>query len=642
MTFLPLARPKGKVEPLARCLRRRRGVRRERAYGAVCGRGAPKAASPRVTKRLQLASNRVMMPIRLAACILVGVSAWCADPPPEFTAAGIARGAEPAKMIVPGSFLSIYGRHLSAPPGTCATTVNGSDYPVEICGTQVLIGGRPTGLLYVSETQINLKVPPDLPESDRMEVRVVHNGQSSLPVTLKAGFEKTTVSLEQPAYAGLPVWLKVELPFELGSIHYPYVLGPAGFGCNEVEVRRNGVPLTLKPGSNWSRYGMVFAGNVCGSYGPTAPPLAGRLPLHLLYQMDFPGTYEVRFTLWTMPVGMLSQPQTKFRARSEWTPIELLPSTPQQRADWLQGLRNHPPEDSARVLADVLPSLLAMPGDASLEVLTGYLYHPNESVRRYAMDGLSYWPEDSTSLKLLALLHSRGPSDVMVRFLMRQPPLRAARAVEILEASLPFLKSESPVLVAGAIEAIQHGPHDGPAVLDALLESAVHVDRYADAQSAANLTQWLAETKSETAHSQIRRFVEEGRDYALAPLAAFADAKDLPLLGSTLVERASDDHLVPLPSILYSTYKDAALPYLERALSAAPGRFTSREIALQLMIAGSPTGYQFAARAIAQRGPSRMDLIQAIKGHFAELTSASDEKVIAFVKERTGEKQMPH
>ena len=98
--------------------------------------------------------------------------------------------------------------------------------------------------------------------------------------------------------------------------------------------------------------------------------------------------------------------------------------------------------DAAELLTDTLPSLLGVPDDASFQILAGYLYHPDASVRRYEMDGLSYWPEATTSENLLHLLHAKGPSDCLIRFLTRQPQFGAAHAAEIVEASLPFLDSD--------------------------------------------------------------------------------------------------------------------------------------------------------------------------------------------------------
>ncbi|MDQ6678159.1 MAG: hypothetical protein M3Z09_12775 [Acidobacteriota bacterium] len=311
------------------------------------------------------------------------------------------------------------------PSRTSRTPSDDLVYPNELCGTQVLIGDRPAGLLYVSEQQINCKVPVDALESAGADIRVVYNGQSSLPVQMKVGFEKTVVSLDRPAYTDMPVWLKVELPFE-GWIGYPSVLGPAAFGCNQVEVRRNGNLLPLLPGSGWTRYGIIVSGNVCGSYkSPSEPHNVGRMPLHLLYRFDLPGTYEVRFTLLSLPFG--AQPETDFKIRGEWTPIQVFPQKPNGRAEWLQTLREHPPTDAAELLTDTLPGLLGIPDNSSLAILTGYLYHSDASVRRYAMDGLNYWPEDLVSRTLLTLIQTKGTSGEIAYFLNWRAALRRNR-----------------------------------------------------------------------------------------------------------------------------------------------------------------------------------------------------------------------
>jgi hypothetical protein len=216
--------------------------------------------------------------------------------------------------------MSIYGRYLGS--NGCAVSGN-SSYASNPCDTQVLIGDKPAIVLFVSEGQINFKVPLDVPPSDGAELRVVYRGQASMPLTMEVGLEKTTVSVDQPAYAGMPVWLKVELPIAYGEIQYPYVFGLAGFGCNEVEVRRNGEPLPLTPVSNRAQSLRVFVGPICVSSGIESPP-AGRLPLHLLYDFHVPGTYEVRFTLRSMP--FVGPSQSGFKARSEWTSFEILPS----------------------------------------------------------------------------------------------------------------------------------------------------------------------------------------------------------------------------------------------------------------------------------------------------------------------------
>jgi len=168
--------------------------------------------------------------------LLLSAYAWSADPPPEFTAARVLRGSVSAQILVPGVRMSIQGRHLgpsgtgchgSADPQLRETLnprrldkrfVDTLIFPTELCGVQVFIGDKAAGLITVSDGQIDFKIPQDSAESGSVDIRVVYMGQSSAPVNMAAGFEKTTISLEQPAYTGMPVWLNADLPLESGPI----------------------------------------------------------------------------------------------------------------------------------------------------------------------------------------------------------------------------------------------------------------------------------------------------------------------------------------------------------------------------------------------------------------------------------------
>ena len=320
--------------------------------------------------------------------------AWSAETPPEFTPEGVS-----SRILTPGAIMTMYGAHLGAesqclaPPGAANPPI----YPLDMCGTQVFIGDKPAGLLYVSSKQINFQVPKDSPQSGAADMRVVYNGQWSKPLTMPAGFPKMTIRLDQPAYTDMPVWLKVDFESALwGGIRYPSLLGPAGFGCNEVEVRRGGKLLTRLPGSNWNRGKMNFSGFICGGYAPTPHGFENRLPLHLLYRFDEPGTYEVRYTLRDLPFGASA---SKIVVQSEWTPIEVLPANHYQRTQWLEDVRSRHPMDAAELLSNVLPSLLGLPDEASIEIVKSYLDHPDENVRRFAENGLYYWPEASRPQK---------------------------------------------------------------------------------------------------------------------------------------------------------------------------------------------------------------------------------------------------
>ena len=295
----------------------------------------------------------------LLGLVLAG-RAWSAEAPPEFTPAGVT-----SRLLTPGAILTMYGSHLGA-DGQCfgpASAANPPVYPVQLCGTQVFVGDEPAGLLYVSPRQVNFQVPKDSPNDGATDLRVVYDGQWSKPLTMQAGFEKMTIRLDQPAYTDMPVWLKVEFRSGVrGMIYYPSLIGPAGFGCSEVEVRREGKLLTRLPGSSWNRIGPIgLSGPPCGGFG-AAPHRAGdRLPLHLLYRFDEPGMYEVRLTL---RKSAASESKTGFQ--SEWTPIEVLAANHYQRAQWLEDVRNRHPMDAEELLSDVLPSVLGLPDEESL------------------------------------------------------------------------------------------------------------------------------------------------------------------------------------------------------------------------------------------------------------------------------------
>jgi len=506
--------------------------------------------------------SRPVLAVAVLTCL-----AW-AVAPPEFTAAGIVRGSSSATILVPGEGISIYGHNM-----------NGS--------TSVLIGGIPAKMLYISENQLNLIVPPGLPENPHTEVRVVVDGVSSAPAFLPAGFENTTVALAEPAFANGPVWLKATLPLEFGhSTAWPAILGPAGFGCNEVEVRRDGKLLPLLPGSDWHRYGVGYSGNICGGSGRDP-----RLPLHLLYRFDTPGTYEVRYTLRDMPFG--SQPGGKIRAQSVWTSIVI-----------------GPPDPAAKP---------AQPDDAAL-------YDPDPNTRRLAMNLLNYEPEDIASNHLLALIHEKGPTDVIVGFLLRQPAFREAHAAEIAEASVPYLKSDSVLAMEGAVAALRSAPR-----IDALLAAADHVTERASTQTGADLAQILVDSHDPRAHAVLRRLIDRSYLQIAHALASFRDPADLPALAALFP--ASGENGAFLPELLYSNYGKAAVPYLKAALNQSPPRFTARNLAAQLMAANDPAGFSFAEESLTSRG-NHIDMIQLLKSQFPELANADEPALLAFVRAR--------
>jgi hypothetical protein len=203
---------------------------------------------------------------------------------------------------------------------------------------------------------------------------------------------------------------------------------------------------------------MAAFGNPCGSVlrelimDPVRATHPARLPLHLQYRFDQPGLYEVRYTAMAEQ-DMFPPGPTVWTA---WTPIEIQPGSPESRASWLAEMGAHAPTDKVEALTDFLPSILGIPDAESLRLLGPYLYHPDELVRRYAGAALTYWPAVQAEASVKEWLRTRGPSDGIINLLARGPFFALPDFDSILEIALPYLRSDSPVLVAGALEAVWH------------------------------------------------------------------------------------------------------------------------------------------------------------------------------------------
>jgi hypothetical protein len=385
---------------------------------------------------------------------------------PVFTAESIvpSNGIKPEPLL-PGMFVTIYGQALG-PASACVGEADRTRpvtpdrvlpnpgpetflYPSSLCGVEVLVGADAAGLLYVSEHQINLQVPQSIPSEGSAELRVVHRGRSSVPLAVPLGTRSPVIMLDAPAYTNMPVWIHVDMPYTLGEIDYPLGIHPAATYCHEIEVRRNGALLERLPNAEKTATNPgVYSGGPCGVLGlPAERKHRGRLPLHLLYHFEQPGTYEVRLTR----VDNLFSP-TKTLAVSQWTPIEIRAAPPGRRTEWLAELSRQPPSDTGTLLEDFLPSVLGVPDEESLALSVPYLYHPDLLVRRFTVLGLGYWPVAEQKAVALRLLRERGPTDVLSGLLVEQTDAAVREAVR-------YLHSTSPVLLTGAIELIRNPAH---------------------------------------------------------------------------------------------------------------------------------------------------------------------------------------
>jgi hypothetical protein len=211
---------------------------------------------------------------------------------------------------------------------------------------------------------------------------VLFEGRSGYSLKLPPTQEIAKLSFEEPVRVGGPVWARVEPPNNYHqTFQYPVGLKPDDLGCHEFEVRRNGVLLPRIVVRNSIR---PSGGLICGVISIPGRPMKhpGRMPLHLQYRFETPGIYEVRYT---RKESQLGPGRDKTLFRSDWTRMEVLPAATAPIAS--------PPQDPVEILSDFLPNLLGFPDGERLSVVLDYLYHPEQTVRRYAANGLGYWPD---------------------------------------------------------------------------------------------------------------------------------------------------------------------------------------------------------------------------------------------------------
>jgi hypothetical protein len=258
-------------------------------------------------------------------------------------------------------------------------------YKTELCGTRVLVGGIEARLIAAMPGQINLVLPGQAWENEMVDFQIVRDGRASPIVPVYFGFNRPVISLATPAFAAMPVWVRVEKPWGKGWLRYPFYTEPWNMGPGSFEVRFQGRELPILSLLPYPppRFGMMM-----GLPREVPRKYLHRVPLHLAYPLDRPGTYQVRYTEYRDRPG--SAERTVY-LQSDWTDIEILPSTAVQRRTWYQTLASSPPDDTVELLPDFLPSLLAERDEPALRLLARYLESPDSLVRQYVAHALNYF-----------------------------------------------------------------------------------------------------------------------------------------------------------------------------------------------------------------------------------------------------------
>jgi len=586
----------------------------------------------------------------LAACAVFAQS----EPAPSFEAAGVLFVDRPVPLA-PGIVLSIFGNNLGPSTGCASDHDEMGIYPKELCRTQVLVGGIPSELLWVQAGQINFKVPKETPIHGTADLVVVYQVRSSKAVAMPLGVESATLSLDGPARVGMPVWLKLKAPYNRDSgIRYPFMIFPASFGCNEVEVRRDGMLLRrIADVGKQAVGGIVMSGNPCGWLGfRSEPHFKDRFPLHLQYRFDQPGTYEVQLSErrpFSDAAGSVAIP---------WTKIEILPADAGARKQWLADKIAHAPSDAADLLADFLPSILGNPDEETLLALRPYLYHPDRLVREYAKYGLTYWPADQVGPKIWEWIRAQGPSDATVDFFLHLKDFSAPHAAELAELSIPYLQLNSAVLVYGALRVLSAivlpadsgaSPDVRARAGDAMIRAAEHIIQI-DPENVNEFVADVGQLRDERAHDLLWDLANRrvGHGQALIALTWLKSLPDLSKLAQLTLQPASrlerGYEFASLPYALHNAFGDAAIPYLDSMLERSEFTWVRTNSARELMLASRSEGFAFVADAISNGRAYRQEMIQFVRDQFPELRQADDAALLKFVQARArprSEKRRP-
>jgi hypothetical protein len=176
-----------------------------------------------------------------------------------------------------------------------------------------------------------------------------------------------------------------------------------------------------------------------------------------------------------------------------------------------------------------------MPDAAVLPLLKNAVYHPNDLVRQYVLYALAFFDDTLLISWITATIPSSGPTPNLAYLLSWRRDLFQSRGSEIVHAVLPYLKSTSPLLTAGALQTLyflkpQYDWKQHPEI-PGLLDRAVanEAERLIGTHSAAvlqPLALYLGTWKAETSRRLLKRLVAEGtvREQAEICLRWISDA----------------------------------------------------------------------------------------------------------------------
>jgi hypothetical protein len=458
--------------------------------------------------------------------------------------------------------------------------------------------------------------------------------------------QKFNISVDQPAYTGQPLWLHADVTPTVPEVHYPYRDNPADFGPNLVELAHNGVAVTPRSHQTWPTDG---SGIVDGSIAPVGSP-PNRLPLHVLYAVDEPGRYSVRWTKLRHEVGNQGMVEVTL-ARSDWITFEVRRSTLKQRDAWLQTLLANAPTNPGALVGDYLPSLLAAAPDVrALRAVLDQTYSPHEVVGSVASGSLQFFTASDIATEVVGEIKRRGPSDGLAYVVSWKAQLFQDRQEVLAGICIQYVQPAKSTQVAAALKMLGFVLHsqNWPAAPELTSWANGHVLAtapaiIADGNSSATqqLAIYLGGIKTDRSRQLLTLIAlrpgTEG-EQARTALTWIGDPHDLRRLAESMTEPGDPDKYgrdrSSLPYSLVYAYGDQAIPYLESALVQSPYVFVRTQCAEELAQMGRPAAFQFFLDAVQNNRFYKQEMVRWLEDRFpSELPRSADEsRVLAFLR----------
>jgi hypothetical protein len=446
------------------------------------------------------------------------------------------------------------------------------------------------------------------------------------------------IEVTQSAYVGEPIWVTATSG-PVQNVRYPFHAAMEDMGCNRIDLKHNGAPLPTLP----LRGHADQSGILCGSAAPAGSP-PHRLPLHALFDISTAGTYSVRWT------------ELSFGAVSDWISFEVLQPTAEQHERWLSDLLAHPPENAGLLAGDFLPSLLAgVPDTRVLKVFVNYLHTEDAMVSGMAAAGLEHFPLSEVRPAVTESIEQSGPSEAIAYFATYHSGWTQSDENRIVHAASAYLQpSRMPSQSAAAYKLLgfifnipNHSWPADPKIKayadEQVLGAAPSVIAGGDPDAVHELAVYLGSMSSPRAHELLQRIAERTDspgEQARIALTWHPEPADLPRLAALLTTPGDPDprgtDRSSLPYSLVRGYGDAALPYLEQAVSSSPYVWVRTQSAEQLALHNRPAGFQFLLNALESNQPYRTEMIQWVRSSFRQVLppDANDQQVGEFLRSR--------